>query len=69
LCNAAAGWDGPTGYGTPNAALLGPGGTTGKADDTNTGSQDIIGGCSTGGGMGGGALVGLALLGLRRRRR
>lgn len=72
LCNAAAGWDGPTGYGTPNASLLGTGGTAGKADGTDTGSQDIIGGCSTGGGMGGmggGAMLGLAMLGLRRRRR
>jgi MYXO-CTERM domain-containing protein len=68
LCNAAAGWDGPTGYGTPNASLLAPGGTT-KADGTGTGSQDITGGCSTGGGVGGGAMLGLAMLGLRRRRR
>jgi subtilase family serine protease len=70
LCNAGAGWDGPTGYGTPNAALLIPGssvGTVGRTDGTGD-SQDIIGGCSAGGGMGGGALLGLALLGLRRRR-
>jgi Subtilase family len=69
LCNAAAGWDGPTGYGTPNAALLIPGSTAGTTDATAGDAQDFTGGCSTGGGLGGGALLGLAMLGLRRRRR
>jgi MYXO-CTERM domain-containing protein len=77
LCNAAVGWDGPTGYGTPNAsafmpAASGTGGGTGggKTDGTGSGSgsQDITGGCSTGGGTGAGLLLGLALVGLRRRR-
>jgi len=75
LCTAAAGWDGPTGYGTPNASAFMPAGTgpgtgggsgTGKADGTG-GSDDVTGGCSTGGGAGLG--LGLALVGLRRRRR
>ena len=70
LCNAAVGWDGPTGYGTPNAALLTRGGTPGKAGGQATDVEDFTGGCSTGGrGTGGGALLGLALLGLGRRRR
>jgi MYXO-CTERM domain-containing protein len=47
LCNAAAGWDGPTGYGTPNAMLLMPAGT-GSGPGTGTGT-------GTGGGSGGGA--------------
>jgi MYXO-CTERM domain-containing protein len=89
LCNAAAGWDGPTGFGTPNVgmfmpAVAGGGDGTGSGGGTTTGSgggtdpgtgtgsdgsQDITGGCSTGGAGGGGLLLGLALLGLRRRRR
>jgi len=60
LCNAGAGWDGPTGYGTPNAAaLLGA-----------TGGGGGGGGCAAGGG-GAGGLAGLALglaLTVRRRR-
>ena len=76
LCNAAAGWDGPTGYGTPNASALMPVSGTGKVNSpgADDGSQDVTGGCSTsgggagGGGAGGGVLLGLALLGLRRRR-
>jgi len=90
LCNAAAGWDGPTGYGTPNATALMAGGTggtgngtgagngtgggngaAGAADGANAGPQDVVGGCSTGsgGGAGAGVMLGLAMLGLRRRRR
>jgi len=89
LCNGAAGWDGPTGFGTPNAAMFMPavagsgsgsgsgsgGGTTngsgtGQSTGSADGSQDITGGCSTGsGGGGGGLLLGLAMLGIRRRRR
>jgi subtilase family serine protease len=38
LCNAAVGWDGPTGYGTPNAAALMPGGGTGTGTGGGTGS-------------------------------
>lgn len=70
LCNAAAGWDGPTGYGTPNASALMPAGTgqSGGAA-TDDGSPDITGGCSTGGGAGAGVMLGLAMLGRRRRRR
>ncbi|HEX3758353.1 MAG TPA: S53 family peptidase [Kofleriaceae bacterium] len=63
LCNAGVGWDGPTGYGTPNATeLIGLSSADAMASDG--------GGCSTGGtGAGAGALIGLALLGLRRRPR
>ncbi|HEX7837952.1 MAG TPA: hypothetical protein VF469_10845, partial [Kofleriaceae bacterium] len=65
LCNAGAGWDGPTGLGTPNGANLGGGGTTctpscnGKTcgDDGCGGScgscgagQTCTGGACTGGG-------------------
>jgi subtilase family serine protease len=72
LCTAAVGWDGPTGYGTPNAKALAPAATTppsgsGGSNDNPNEPQDVGGGCSTRGG-GGGLLLGLALLGLRRRR-
>ena len=87
LCTATAGWDGPTGYGTPNVALLigatgggtdptgsgsgsGSGTGTGNGDGTGGGPNDVIGGCSTGGGASGvgfGAMLGLAAV--RRRRR
>jgi MYXO-CTERM domain-containing protein len=68
LCNAAAGWDGPTGFGTPNAAALMP--ATAPVTGSDAGGDDIVGGCSTGGAGGGlGSLVGLALIALRRRRR
>lgn len=92
LCNAAKGWDGPTGFGTPNAsafmpAASGTGGGTGTGNGDGTGggsgsgsgnsdgtgadsSQDVTGGCSTGGGgTGAGLLLGFALVGLIRRRR
>ncbi|HET7501480.1 MAG TPA: S53 family peptidase [Kofleriaceae bacterium] len=78
LCNAAKGWDGPTGFGTPNASAFIPGSTgtgtgsgSGGQSDTSGGDQDVSGGCSTGSGAGSGAglLLGVALLGLRRRRR
>ncbi len=68
LCNATVGWDGPTGYGTPNATALNtlpvP---SDPADDDDGGG--VTGGCATGGGTGAGVLLGVALLGLRRRRR
>jgi subtilase family serine protease len=74
LCTAAVGWDGPTGYGTPNAKALGPAATTPPPTQPGTGSngnpnqsQDVSGGCSTSG-SGAGLLLGLALLALRRRR-
>jgi subtilase family serine protease len=86
LCTAAAGWDGPTGFGTPNVKLLmpatgpGTGGGTGSGGGSGNGSSasngpdsgsdsssDITGGCSAGGGAG--LWLGVALLGLRRRRR
>lgn len=73
LCTAAVGWDGPTGYGTPNAVALTPAPATpsGSAGGNGDGlSQDVTGGCSIAGGAGGAGLwLGLALLGLRRRRR
>ena len=73
LCNAAVGWDGPTGFGTPNAAVLAPVSTTGNGQGSaNNGSDaapaDLSGGCAVGGGGGGGGAAGLALLALRRRR-
>jgi subtilase family protein len=83
LCTARAGWDGPTGFGTPNVKLLmpatatGPGAGNGAGNGTGaangngggSGSNDsgITSGCSAGGGAG--LLLGLALLGLRRRKR
>lgn len=66
LCNAGSGWDGPTGYGTPNATELI--GLT-SADASGGGSDDgFFGGCSAGGGAGSGlgALLGLALVWRRR---
>ncbi len=72
LCTAAVGWDGPTGYGTPNATALAPPvappapGTGSNGNPTEP--QDVSGGCSTSG-SGAGLLLGVALLGLRRRRR
>jgi hypothetical protein len=87
LCSAAAGWDGPTGFGTPNVKLLMPATATGPGTGGGTGSgggsgggsasngsgsgsdssSDITSGCSAGGGAG--LWLGVALLGLRRRRR
>jgi MYXO-CTERM domain-containing protein len=64
LCNAGPGWDGPTGYGTPDAAKL-------MAAASSSGGGG--GGCSTSGsgtggtGLGASLILGLALL--RRRRR
>lgn len=66
LCNAGAGWDGPTGYGTPNARLLSP---QVVEDPTPRVTGDVTGGCSTGTGSGGLVGMALALLGLRRRYR
>jgi len=80
LCNAAVGWDGPTGFGTPNAGLLAPattttsgsgsGGSGASSNGSGSATADISGGCAVagGGGSGLGAGVALALLGLRRRR-
>ncbi|HEX3762919.1 MAG TPA: hypothetical protein VHW23_29690 [Kofleriaceae bacterium] len=93
LCTAKAGWDGPTGFGTPNVKLLmpaasgggnGSGGGSGGGNGNGSGngggssadgsggssddSSDITGGCAAGG-SGAGLLFGVALLGLRRRRR
>ena len=69
LCKSAAGWDGPTGYGTPNARMFmadvsgtdpgtGTDPTGTGTDPTGTGAAgappaDITGGCSTGGGSSG----------------
>ncbi len=65
LCNATTGWDGPTGYGTPNAAALA--GITVKDEVDETDEES--GGCAATGNAGAGALLGLALVGLGRRRR
>jgi uncharacterized protein (TIGR03382 family) len=51
LCNAAAGWDGPTGYGTPNAKALMPATTTtgtGTGPGTGTGTTAGSGQTTTG---------------------
>jgi MYXO-CTERM domain-containing protein len=82
LCTAGAGWDGPTGWGTPNQAKLAPATaptptpapapTTGGNDGTTPDNgPSVAGGCSTtGGGSGLGAGLVLALvIGARRRRR
>ncbi|HZJ63072.1 MAG TPA: S53 family peptidase [Kofleriaceae bacterium] len=72
LCNAAVGWDGPTGYGTPNAKALAPVAAPPPAQPPAPGpdNEDVSGGCATSGsGSGAGLVLGLALLGLRRRRR
>ncbi len=80
LCTAGAGWDGPTGYGTPNATALvaptppPPSGTSGStgagvgsgSDITTNG--DVTGGCAAGGSGAGLATV-LALGFVARRRR
>jgi hypothetical protein len=63
LCNAAVGWDGPSGHGTPDAAAL-AGRVFDPKDDPD---PEEGGGCSTGSGAG--AVLGLAILGVRRRRR
>src|SRR6185436_15079442 len=73
LCNAAAGWDGPTGYGTPNASALMPPGLQPPPSSDGSGAPggdegEVSGGCSTGGGAGAGMLVALAALARRRRR-
>jgi uncharacterized protein (TIGR03382 family) len=68
LCTAALGWDGPTGYGTPNAQALTVAAATNPGNGSNSDSGDVSGGCSSGGNAGAAALLGLALVGLRRRR-
>ena len=68
LCNAAVGWDGPTGYGTPNGAALMPGIPGDGKKDGPADDSDLTGGCSTGH-AGSGGLLGLALLALRRPER
>ena len=73
LCNAAVGWDGPTGFGTPNAAALSPAvvspGSGGSSQDIS--SNDVVGGCSVspGDASGAGLWLGVALVGLVLRRR
>lgn len=74
LCEATTGWDGPTGFGTPNASVLAkmtiddeP-----KVDDDE--DEDEVetsaeGGCSTSGGAGGLFGIAFAALALLRRRR
>ena len=58
LCQAGTGWDGPTGYGTPNAQLLvadGTGSGGGSGSGSGSGSGDGTGGGNgTGGGGGNG---------------
>jgi hypothetical protein len=53
-CKAAAGYDGPTGNGTPNGALLTGSTGGGSGGGTGGGSGGGTGGGSTGGGSGGG---------------
>jgi MYXO-CTERM domain-containing protein len=66
LCNAGVGWDGPSGYGTPNAVALLPPGFVIEDEPRDDGDS---GGCSTGPGAGAGLLLGAAMLARRRRRR
>lgn len=67
LCNAAAGWDGPTGYGTPDGAALMAIHAPPPAKQDTGGDDGVTGGCATGHASSG-ALLLLALVGLRRRR-
>lgn len=73
LCNAGVGWDGPTGYGTPNASLFvvgGPGGPI-RPGLLEGEDRDVVGGCTAGGARSG-FMVALALAGIvwsRRRGR
>lgn len=61
LCNAGTGWDGPTGYGTPNAQALvagsGTGGGTGSGSGTGGGTGGGTG-SGQGSGTGGGGIDG-----------
>ncbi|HEV7554932.1 MAG TPA: S53 family peptidase [Kofleriaceae bacterium] len=81
LCTAAVGWDGPTGFGTPNATMLssniitgtGSGSGSGSGGDNGgtsagAGTGDVEGGCSTGGG-GAGLVLAVAVVAVGRRRR
>ena len=56
LCNAGAGWDGPTGYGTPNAQALVSGGGqgSGSGSGSNGGGNGAGSGSGSGSGTGGG---------------
>ncbi len=83
LCTATAGWDGPTGFGTPNAMALvgtssgggGGGGSGGGGGGGGGGTggaidNDVVGGCSAAGGDVSGFAVLLLLgaaFGLRRK--
>ncbi len=54
LCNAGAGWDGPTGYGTPNAGALAQVAGTGGGSGSGSGSGEGLGGGNgSGSGSGG----------------
>ncbi len=82
LCTAGVGWDGPTGYGTPNAQLLIPEAVVGMADagvggggapsggGSATGPQEVTGGCAASNHAGGllPLVLGLGLAYRRRRR-
>ncbi|HEY0251875.1 MAG TPA: S53 family peptidase [Kofleriaceae bacterium] len=71
LCTAGIGWDGPTGYGTPNAAQWVTAAVTGDGGETETSDDDdanVIGGCSASGSGSGLLLVSLVLVrGCKRR--
>jgi len=55
LCKAGIGWDGPTGYGTPNASAIVANNTgTGGGSDSGSGGGGTGDGGGTGGGNGGG---------------
>jgi subtilase family serine protease len=71
LCNAGVGWDGPTGYGTPNGRALGPATSQPPPNPPEPSEQEVSGGCSTGGSGAGfaGFAIGLAVFCLRLRRR
>jgi hypothetical protein len=63
LCKAGAGWDGPTGVGTPNAAALLALTTTGGGGGGGTGTGSGSGGTTTGSGGGGNTGSGSATTG------
>ncbi len=71
LCTAGKGWDGPTGYGTPNAKLFDNNPASPDGDQPLTNYGMVSGGCAAGGSGSGLAMIGL-ILGLapiRRRAR
>ena len=71
LCTAGKGWDGPTGYGTPNAKLFDNNPASPDGDQPLTNYGMVSGGCAAGGSGSGLAMIGiiLGLAPIRRRAR